>query len=117
MSESWPDITGIDTNEVRRLLQDDLELFVDVAVEFVDENSPELQSIDQILEGDDETARKRMHRLRGQASSIAAFELVAAIRVVEAILKGEQDGDRNAATQAVVDVFGSLESNIRAALC
>ena len=117
MSDNWPDIDGIDTNEVRRLLQDDLELFTEVASEFAEENAPGLQSAEQVVEGDDETARKRMHRLRGQASSIAATDLVAAIRTVEAILKGEQDGDRNAAAQAVIDAFGSLNSNIHATLC
>lgn len=116
MSDSWPQIEGINTEEVRRLLQDDLELFEDVAIEFFDENSPGMHTTAQVLEGDDETARKRLHRLRGQASSIAATELVAAIRVLEAILKGEQDGDREASAAAIVDAFKSLEQNVRAAI-
>lgn len=71
--DTWPEIAGIDSNDVRHRLRGDHALFVRLMNSLLQESDELLAMTQTALAAHDQTqARAQVHKLRGQAANIGA---------------------------------------------
>jgi HPt (histidine-containing phosphotransfer) domain-containing protein len=106
-SNSWPEISGIDTSDVRTRLGEDMELFRSLLAlmigEFSHGNLPdEASPRDRLGE-----FGRRMHRLKGSAGALGAGEIASLASEAE---RAAREGDVSRAERLAHDLTHQLES-------
>jgi len=105
--ERFPDIAGIDTDDAARLLNHDRTFFIELVERFVRTHQGYGARLAQwITSGDSTSAIHDLHRLRGQAGTFAATQIVHLGTALEEALKA---GDQH--TEGLVE---ALDTSIHA---
>ncbi|GAB4257303.1 MAG: hypothetical protein Kow0065_06480 [Methylomicrobium sp.] len=107
-SLDWPELAGIDNETVRRLLENDLDLFKTLLELFLTETEGVVSDIKQRMAcGETGEAMKIAHKLRGQAANLGGIPLSKASAALETALNSSAsdiEGKIEAVEQAYLEL-------------
>ena len=106
---SWPDIPGIDGREACKRLDGDRQLFLFLLGQLGEQFADIVAAIRvELADGKPADALRRAHTFRGVAANLAATDVAALVRLVEAAIGEERFTDAEALLVALDATLGDL---------
>jgi len=113
--QGFPEISGLDTGNALRRMGGNATLYRKLLDEFVTQNRTVVREIGAMLaRGDEETARRTAHTLKGVSGNVGAVEVHEAARLVEKAIRDGAEHEELLARleQSLAVVLGEIEKGL-----